>query len=102
MPISSWVLTLSPNEATTAHALEALAGDARVTMGPRTGDRAPMVLDTATPEEDAALCRTVQALPGVSSLVLVMVDFSDVDHFDRQAFGAATARRTSTMTEVQP
>lgn len=97
MPISSWVLTLLPEGAD--RTLEALAADPRITMGLPSRDRVPLVFETATPEEDAALCRRVQALPG-ASLALVAVDFSDVERFDRHAFGAAA--RPAHPTEDHP
>lgn len=103
MPISSWVLTLGKDADDADEALRSLAADARVELGERHGARVPMVLDTATPEEDSALSDAIARHPGVASLLLVHLDFSDVDHFDRAAFHAARRdRRIPAPTEVQP
>lgn len=107
MPISSWVITVRPEDERAQTALAQLAADPRVELGERRGDRIPVVLDTATTTEDAALADRIAGLEGVASLLLVHLDFSDIDFFDRGAFDraagyAAAPRRSHRPREVQP
>ncbi len=78
MPISSLVLTLEDSPELRAHALSALAGDARLTLGTALVSRwLPVVAETDSLAEGEALCESLRELPGVCFLDVVMVDFSE-------------------------
>ena len=100
MPIAGLVVTLCDDDALSSCALEQLARDARVTVGPRGRARkVPLVSDTATLDEQQDVWRSVANTPGILLVDLVYEDFSDVDSFTsdelpkRFARGASTAER---------
>jgi hypothetical protein len=77
MPISSLVLTL---EAPVKHSVyEVLAADPRVEVGEAHGLRLPVVTETRTLSEGEALAEQLGALPGVTFVDVVLVDFSDAE-----------------------
>lgn len=76
MPIAAVVVTLDPRTELREHALERLAGDARVELGERQSTIVPAVLDTATAEEGEALFQSLLVTPGVLQVDIVSVDFT--------------------------
>jgi hypothetical protein len=78
MTISSLVLTLDASPESRALALEAVAKDARITVGtPFEEVWLPVVTETASLSEGEALFESLRELPGVNFVDVVMVDFSE-------------------------
>ncbi len=75
MPISSLVLTLEPPVKHSV--LEALAADSRIAVGEAHGLRLPVVTETSSLREGEALAEQLGALPGVTFVDVVFVDFAD-------------------------
>lgn len=71
--------TLVADEERKRTALLALERDARVTMGPRAGDRLALVIEAATLGESRDLAESLAAIDGVALIEVVSVDFSDLD-----------------------
>ena len=65
MPVVSAVLVLSADSGDRNACLEALAADERLTLGPRSGYRLPVVAVTDTLADDHALWKGLQRMPGV-------------------------------------
>jgi len=82
MPVTGLAATLTEDARERDRALDALARDARVTVGPREGGRVALVLATDTADEDRDLLQTLRALPGVALVHVVFHDFSDVERFE--------------------
>jgi hypothetical protein len=75
MTISALVLTLDPARADTA--LAQLASDTRLTLGKPEGCQVPVVAETSSSRDGRALVASLQEVPGVDLVHLVMVDFSE-------------------------
>lgn len=65
MPVVGAVLVLSPDVEARRACLDALTCDARITLGEQLGDRLPVAVATDSMDEDLALWRRLQAMPGV-------------------------------------
>lgn len=74
MPVVGAVLHLSRGAPIPA----GLASDPRVELGPRDGDRVPVVFATDTLDEDRALLESVRSLPGVVELLVAFADVTDL------------------------
>jgi hypothetical protein len=77
MIVSSLVVTLDPDPERRTHALEMLAGDARLTLGEAIADRLPVVAETASAALGAQLCEELAARDGVLGVHVVAIDFSE-------------------------
>lgn len=77
MPVSGVVVVLTPEPAARAAALEALARDPRVTLGPSEGDSRAAVLESSSTPECGELVRELEAIEGVLAVRPVFHDFSD-------------------------
>ncbi len=78
MPVLSAVLTMSPDPRTRAELLRTLALDPRLSLGDPVEDRLPLVLESASREEDRQLWDQVAHSPGVVHCELAYADFSDL------------------------
>lgn len=78
MPILAAVVHLDPHADHRLGALAAIAALPGLTIGERFGDRLPVVLDTPTRAADREAWETLGALPGVTHVDLVSVEFSDL------------------------
>jgi hypothetical protein len=76
MPIASLVVTLDNRESLRHLALGCLVSDARVALGTACGEYLPVVVDTTTAEEGAALLESWLTVPGVLQVDVVGIDFS--------------------------
>lgn len=76
MSISSLVIDVS-GDAIGQEALQAIAADARFTMGPANGTRHAIVLDTASMLDDAPAFDWLRDLPGVRLVTLVSAYLDD-------------------------
>jgi hypothetical protein len=77
MPITALVLSLDEDAARRAVAVEWLATDPRLTLGPLAGPKLPVVAETRDLMESEQLVEQLLEAPGVSFVDLVMVDFSE-------------------------
>lgn len=91
MPITSWKLTLSSDKIERNGAIIALDKMECVEIGPIVGYNVAIVVESDTPEQDAATGVWLTNLRGVEAATLVFADFSDVECFDRAAYAAACA-----------
>ena len=78
MPISGLVLTLTDNADDRRALHAAIAGDARLTIGPATGAKLPVVVDTPDVATDRAIYHALASAPAVSVVEIAFMDFSDV------------------------
>ncbi len=78
MPIIGAVAFLSPDPQLRAHALQALAADPDVELGPLGGPRQPLVLDTPDRSADKAASHRIRSIPGVLDIVVAYADLSDL------------------------
>lgn len=79
MPISGLVITLDANAALSITTLSALRADPRITCGVSKHRRVPIVTETRTLRESVELATAIQGLPGVTTVDVVSVDFSDAE-----------------------
>ena len=75
MPVSSYILTLSPGEG--APVAEALAAYGNVMPGELVGDSLPVAVSSETEKEAKAWGEVLAALPGVLRSSLVYHNFED-------------------------
>lgn len=78
MPVSGIVVTLDERPEARAEAMARLDGDARLTLGPATHLKLPVVIDTSDAEAQQRAWDDVEATPGVRFVELVYHDFSDL------------------------
>jgi hypothetical protein len=57
--------------------LAALADDPRISLGPQTSMRLPIVVETADEEEDREIWEWLRALPGVEQVDVAMIHFEE-------------------------
>jgi len=91
MPVSGLVLTLSSadgDDHAVRATLDALAADARVTVGPRADAKLPIALDTPGRAEDRAAWRWIEDLPAVRWIDLVWVGLDPGEPDEGDAPGA--------------
>lgn len=85
MPISSIVITLSPDALSRRSAIDALSAHPRLTVGERKKRQLPVVVDTETLSEGISLVRDeLPEMEGVEFVHVISVDFSDMDDFDEK------------------
>ena len=75
--ISGLVVTLAEDATATAQALAAVASDDRFTLGQRTGNRLPLVLEADDDGEAEDLFRWLSDLPGVRRADVVYVRLAE-------------------------
>lgn len=81
MPISALVLALSPEPLEQRSALDALARDARVTVGQQERNILPIVVETESVAAGIEIVTNeLPALAGIQFVHVVSVDFSDADY----------------------
>jgi len=76
MAVSALVVTLPGDPAIRALLLDRLARDPRVTLGEAIRDRLPIITETASAREGAALVGDLEALAGVR-VDVVAIDLTD-------------------------
>jgi hypothetical protein len=79
MVVSALVITLSSDPALRARALEHLAADSRLTLGPPCRDRLPVVAESRSTHDGAALFDALGTADGVVRVDLVSIDFDQED-----------------------
>ena len=79
MPISGLVITLADDAARRDAALAALRDHAAIDLGPQTGSRVPIVVETASDDEDRQVWEWLQSLPGVMQVDVAMIHFEEAD-----------------------
>jgi hypothetical protein len=77
MPVSGLVLTLSTDAEASAAALMELRSHGSIGVGDRVGHRLPIVVDTATSDEDRHVWEWLHTLRGIALVELVCADVSD-------------------------
>lgn len=77
MPVVGAVFHLHEQPTLREAALAILGGDPRITLGELHGDNLPLVLETASAEEDRAVWRSLGAIEGVDQIVVTFADLSD-------------------------
>ena len=90
MAISGLVVILDDDADAAGRAIQSLAADPRLTVGERAGSRIPLVAETPSAEDDAALWSDLLATPGVKS---VDVTFVSVDSPDDHEAGSSPSGR---------
>lgn len=70
MAISSLIIDVAQDSSGSA-AVEALSADARVTMGPRVGNRQAIVVECSAAQDDIAFFQKLQTQPGIRLVTLV-------------------------------
>lgn len=76
MPISGLVVT-APESAHDS-VLSELGGHDSLTVGPATGPRIPVVVDSQTVNDDRDTYFWIQSLPSVTQVEVAYLDFSDI------------------------
>jgi hypothetical protein len=76
MIVSALVVTLAPDPNMRALAVDALAHDERLVLGELIGDRLPVVAETSSTADGAALCDALAARAGVVRVDVVAIDFA--------------------------
>jgi nitrate reductase NapAB chaperone NapD len=79
MPISGLVITLADDDARCDAALVALRQHGAITLGPQTGPRLPVVVETDSDDEDRQVWEWLQSLPGVLQVDVAMIHFEEAD-----------------------
>ncbi|WP_433926206.1 hypothetical protein AB3662_25095 [Sorangium cellulosum] len=79
MPISALVITLADEPSARERACRSLAGEAALSLGPRSGSRLAAVAETESLLAGAELLERVLLIDGVDFVDLVSVDFSDLE-----------------------
>ncbi len=82
MPVAGLVVTLDPTPALRSVAFEALSSMQGISVGENQGDHLPLVTDCASVNEQQGLWDAVARTPGVVSVALAFLDFSDVEDFE--------------------
>lgn len=77
MPISGLAITLNSDDALAQASVAALADHACITIGQREGHRLPIVVETASEEEDRDVWQWLHSLPGVQFVDVACVHFDD-------------------------
>jgi hypothetical protein len=77
MAVSALVLTLSEDAAERARALSVLRATPTITLGDLADLRLPIVTETPTARDGAALAEWLLEVPGVHLVDLVFADFSN-------------------------
>jgi hypothetical protein len=77
MVISALVLTLSAQPVERLRALARLAADVRLELGEPVADRLPVVAESASAAEGAALCEALAEHDGVVRVDVVAIDFGE-------------------------
>lgn len=80
MPVSGLVLTVP--EARTRDVVARLVEHPGVTIGPAEGPRLPIVVESDAVSEDRDTFLWLQELPGVTTVELAFLDFSDVTELE--------------------
>ncbi len=78
MPVTGLVAHLTADPRAWPRAIERLAADPRVTLGPQEGAKLALVTETERADEDAELFTELARIEGVLSIFVVFHDFSDV------------------------
>ena len=81
MPVAGLVLTLAQDSRLADAVTHELRIDPRVTLGERTGQQLPVVVETKTIAEDELTFEELSRAPGVVFVELAFHDFSDVEDF---------------------
>lgn len=82
MVTSALVVTLDDDASARATAIDAMASDARLTLGEPAGMRLPVVAETSGLAAAETLAEELMAVPGVVLVDVVLVDFdpdADID-----------------------
>ncbi|MEE8459747.1 MAG: hypothetical protein V3S08_07730 [Phycisphaerales bacterium] len=89
MPISGLVIRLDGDDDATRAAVVSMRENPFFTVAAeRHTDRVPAVLETATESESRAQIDWAQSLPGVAMVEVAYVNFTDVQHSERNDNGA--------------
>lgn len=82
MPISGLVITLAECEQRRSAALAALQDHASISLGPQTGLRLPVVVETAHDDEDREVWEWLRSLTGVAQVDVAMIHFEEAPDAD--------------------
>jgi len=77
MPISGLVITLSDDARLRDAALAELSHHPAVSLGPLTGQRLPIVVETPDSDADRDVWEWLSALPGITLVNIAVVHFTD-------------------------
>jgi len=89
MPISSCVLTLCGDDAERAEALQAIEAHDAIDVGRAVANRVPIVIETATSEDDRDVWEWLHSLAGIAMVEVAFVHF-DADESNAAAGPAPT------------
>jgi nitrate reductase NapAB chaperone NapD len=79
MPISGLVITLADDAARRDAALVALRQHAAITLGTQADARLPVVVETASDDEDRQVWEWMHSLPGVMQVDVALIHFEEAD-----------------------
>jgi hypothetical protein len=96
MPISGLVITLSEDAALRQAALAALQRQPAVSVGPLTGNRVPIVVDTIDDDADREVWEWLHTLPGIVLVNVAAVHFTE-SAMDPCASSESRAGRTTRL-----
>ncbi len=94
MPIMGLVLTFAPPiDAARSTFATMISQDDRITIGPPSGHRQPIVVETTSIGEDRRLLKTLEELPMVSVVEIAFIDFSDLTEVESSSIASADLRK---------